>query len=196
MKEIWKEIKNLEGYYASNLGRIKSKYGNILKGSITNAGYRNVSVFINGKWTSKKISRLIAKTFIPNPKNKPYIDHINTIRDDDRVENLRWVTPKENMRNPITYQRILSEVMKPERLKNLNQKGMHFSEEHKRKIGLANKRNKGCGWARKSVICVETGIVYESMTEAYKKTRVHASSIGKVCSGERKTAGKKHWNFV
>lgn len=45
---------------------------------------------------------MIANAFIPNPENKPYIDHINTDTMDYRIENLRWVTPKENSNNPIT----------------------------------------------------------------------------------------------
>lgn len=45
------------------------------------------------------IHRLVAKNFIPNPDNLPYVDHINRIRDDNRVENLRWVTALENSNN-------------------------------------------------------------------------------------------------
>lgn len=195
MEEIWKELKDYKGYYASNLGRIKSPTGRILTGGITKDGYINMSFKKDGKWVCKKLARLIAETFIPNPENKPCVDHINTKRTDNRVKNLRWVTHKENTRNPITYKRILSEVMKPERLKNLNQTGKKFSEEHKRKIGLANRGKRGCGWSRKSIKCIETGAVYESMTQAENITGVFASSIGKVCSGERKSAGGYHWCF-
>ena len=46
--------------------------------------------------------RLVAKTFIPNPENKEQVDHINTIKDDNRAKNLRWVTGEENMNNPLT----------------------------------------------------------------------------------------------
>ena len=52
------------------------------------------------------VHRLVAEAFIPNIDNKPHIDHINTVRDDNRVENLRWVTHLENQRNPITNKRL------------------------------------------------------------------------------------------
>lgn len=194
MNEIWKEIKKIKGYYVSNIGRVKTPYGNILKGSIDNNGYKNIAVKNNGKFMTVHIARLVAETFIPNPENKPCVDHINTIKTDNRVENLRWVTYKENMRNPITYKRLLDQIMKPERLKNLNQTGKKFSEEHKRKIGMANK-NKISPF-RKRVKCIETGICYDSQLIAQAETNIFSTSIGKVCLGERKTAGGYHWCFV
>lgn len=194
MNEIWKEIKKFNGYYVSNIGRVKTPYGNILDGNIDNNGYKNIAIKNNGKFMTVHIARLVAEAFIPNPENKPCVDHINTIKIDNRVENLRWVTYKENMRNPITYKRLLNEIMKPERLKNLNQTGKKFSEEHKRKIGMANK-NKISPF-RKRVKCIETGICYDSQLIAQAETNIFSTSIGKVCLGERKTAGGYHWCFV
>lgn len=52
------------------------------------------------------IHRLVAEIFIPNPEGKPCIDHINTVKTDNRVQNLRWCTQQENMLNPLTYQRV------------------------------------------------------------------------------------------
>ena len=65
-------------------------------------GYRTVFLSKNKERKLKKIHRLIAEAFIPNPENKPCIDHINTIRHDNRIENLRWATYKENGNNEIT----------------------------------------------------------------------------------------------
>ena len=196
MNEVWKELDGFNGYYVSSLGRIKSPRGNILKGSKLKDGYLAVCIKQNGRFISKKIARLIAKTFVPNPDDKPCVDHINTIKSDNRAENLRWVTYKENAHNEITYKRILAEVMKPERIAKFCRAGIPLSEEHKKKIGLANKNNKGCGWRRRGVICVETGDFYESQLDAQQKTNIYASSIGKVCLGQRKTAGSFHWKFA
>ena len=59
-------------------------------------GYMQVCLCKNGKKKMLYVHRLLALHFIPNPENKPYVDHINGIRDDNRLENLRWLTHKEN----------------------------------------------------------------------------------------------------
>lgn len=104
MEEIWKVIEGHPNYMVSNQGRVKSlNYRNtkqemILKCNTDTNGYKYIN--INGK--CPKIHRLVAEAFIPNPENKPCIDHINTDRTDCRVENLRFVTTKENSNNPLT----------------------------------------------------------------------------------------------
>ena len=60
-------------------------------------GYMQVGLYKDGKRKMLKVHRLLATAFIPNPENKTEVDHINGIRDDNRLENLRWVTHQENM---------------------------------------------------------------------------------------------------
>ena len=60
-------------------------------------GYMVVNLCENGKVKQFKVHRLVALQFIPNPENKKCVDHINGIRDDNRLENLRWLTHKENL---------------------------------------------------------------------------------------------------
>tara|TARA_R110000787_G_scaffold34474_3_gene89199 strand:+ start:188 stop:655 length:468 start_codon:yes stop_codon:yes gene_type:complete len=59
-------------------------------------GYMEVSLCKNGKRKKFYVHRLLAIAFIPNPENKPCVDHINGVKDDNRLENLRWLTIKEN----------------------------------------------------------------------------------------------------
>ena len=94
------EIKDHPNYLIYPDGRVWSKYMKIFRKSVKDKdGYRYLG--INGKL--KKIHRLVAEHYIPNPDNLPEVDHINRIRNDNRVENLRWVSRRENMNNKCKY---------------------------------------------------------------------------------------------
>jgi hypothetical protein len=100
-EEIWKTIEEFPDYQVSNLGRVKGgRWGNIFKGVYDKDNYKRISIYdVNKKQKTKAIHRLVATTFISNPLNKPCVDHINRIKDDNRIDNLRWVTHKENEDN-------------------------------------------------------------------------------------------------
>lgn len=120
IKEIWKPIIGYEGIYeCSSFGNIRSVNRTIITTSgiirrmkgkmllpIADNNYMKVLLSKEGKQKLKLVHRLVAEAFIPNPDNKPEIDHINTDRTDNRVENLRWVTRKENCNNPITKEKM------------------------------------------------------------------------------------------
>lgn len=98
MEIIWKDIKGYEGLYKiSNTGEIYSIISNkILRKNIRNT-YYIIQLTKNKMRKSFQIHRLVAEAFIPNPKNKPIINHINYNRLDNCVNNLEWCTQKENV---------------------------------------------------------------------------------------------------
>jgi hypothetical protein len=109
-KEIWKDVLGYEEIYqVSNLGNVKSlqrlirlgyrpriKKETILKNSIEFYGYYVVNLCKNLKHKKTKVHRIVAEAFIPNPENKPQINHKNGIKTDNCVENLEWCTNQEN----------------------------------------------------------------------------------------------------
>ena len=148
--EIFKFYKKSGGYKApvkiyevSNLGRVKIN-GEIVEPHLHNR-YLCVGTFY--------IHRAVAELFVTNTENKPYVDHINTDRLDNRAENLRWVTNKENCNNPLTRkhnseaQRGKVRTVETKRKMSESQRGKSrkpLSEETKRKISESwAKRRKG-----------------------------------------------------
>lgn len=134
-------IKGFENYQITDDGRVWSKRSKKwLKPTKDGGGYYFINLCKNGVVYNKHIHRLVAETFIQNDENKPCIDHINTIKTDNRVENLRWVTQKENLNNPIT----LTNFSKAQKGKTITEetrkrmseasKGRHHSEETKKKM--------------------------------------------------------------
>lgn len=117
--EEWRDVVGYEGLYVvSNMGRIVFLHRIVSNGksvreispklckfTINTDGYAIVHIHVNNKVLRRLVHRVVADAFIHNPENNPEVDHINTLRYDNRAENLRWVTSSENSNNPITLKR-------------------------------------------------------------------------------------------
>ena len=103
-KEIWKSVIGYERLYkVSNLGKVKSMnykhtgLSKILTPIKTHNGYLQVKLYRYGKMSREYVHRIVASAFIPNFETKPQVNHKNENKSDNRVENLEWVTSKENL---------------------------------------------------------------------------------------------------
>ena len=103
MKEEWKPIEGFDDYEVSNLGNVRSfKKGDekIMSIQEHRLGYQYLKLYNNNNEQRPEfVHRLVAIAFIPNPENKPQVNHKNGIKTDNRVENLCWVTHIENQQH-------------------------------------------------------------------------------------------------
>lgn len=98
-EEIWKET-SIPGYFVSNLGGFRGRSGKPIKQQIHKNGYYVYAMRPEGrKGVCKcvKIHRLIAEAFIPNPENKPFVNHIDGNKLNNNIKNLEWCTNQENV---------------------------------------------------------------------------------------------------
>ena len=197
--EVWKDIEGFEGMYqVSNMGRIKSlnrvqkSYNGkclcdltvksrILKQTFTRKVYLHVCLAKNGICKTERVHRIVAKAFLPNPDNKPSVDHKNTITTDNRVENLRWATQKEQINNNnITYERVMKASSK-------NGKKYIYSAVESIKL---------------RVRCITTGKEFDSIADASRYYNATRNRISLCCKGKAKTTGrlpdgtKLEWEYI
>lgn len=115
-------------------------------------GYKKVALCKHSKYKCFFVHRLVAQAYIPNPENKPTVDHIDANIRNNSVNNLRWATHHEQMEN----------------------------------INLKKKRIK-------PIICIETGIIYNGITDAHKRLGLNLGHLSECVNGKRQTCGNFHW---
>lgn len=223
-QEIWKDVIGYEGLYqVSNLGRVRTLRTNtgddgIMYQRKKKNGYMIVQFRIGNVVYTHSVHRLVALAFIPNPENKPEIDHIDGNPSNNIITNLKWATPKENSNNPVTIarkkaimsivnQRNVGKQLSPETKKKISDArlgrflgvnnpffGKRHSEEARKIMSQRRKERGGIPVAQYT----KEGLflkVWECAAIAGHVLKISPSSITACCRGKRKTIGGYTWKY-
>lgn len=189
MEEIWKWVDGYQGFYkVSNLGRVKSVdryvycevslnklqhlFGKVLKSKIDKKGYAIVYLSKEGKQKAKKIHRLVAQAFIPNPLNLPQVNHIDGNKTNNNVSNLEWCDNSYNQ-------------------KHAHETGLFPKYEDTVGWGRPAKPVAMLDFNTKEIIQT-----FNTLSSASKETGINPSNIRSVCLGLRNHAGGYNWKFI
>lgn len=187
-EEYWKDAVGYEEYYlVSNKGRVWSKQKNKFMTLAPNQnGYFTIQVCrLNSKdgLVRKKatVHRIIAQTFLPNPFNKPQVNHKDGNKQNNNVENLEWATASENTWHAIN---VLKSFVPP---KCFGRKDTPEQIEAKRQRLLGNNRT------GKRVICLDNGRIFRSARHASLLTGKSEKYVSMCCRG---IITKEHWQYL
>ena len=175
---MWKDIKEYEGIYQiNNIGDVrrisyydkgntaKHKLPFLLKQRYDKDGYKRITLQNRCVAKNKFVHRLVAEAFIPNPENKPQVNHIDGNKSNNNVENLEWVTQSENRLHCLKY-------LNPQLKNNKNSKKViQYSEDNK----ILNE--------------------FPSAKEASRVLHISQGHISEVCRGEKKTYKGYIWKY-
>jgi hypothetical protein len=189
MEEIWRLVDGYGyKYEVSNLGNIRSLnylgHGNIkqLTPGYDTKGYLKVNLYFNGKSKSLLVHRLVAIAFIPNPCGRPFIDHVNAIRDDNTLNNLKWCTRKENQNNPICRNR--QKEASRTSIKKIKTYEINLIKGRQKSVKI-NQYSKEGSFLK----------TFNSLKEAASQLGIPSSSICCCCRGIMKYAGGFSWDY-
>jgi hypothetical protein len=163
---MWKKIENLN-YEVSSDGEVRNFITKtLIKGSISNSGYRMVTLYeFKSKKLTKQVHRLVALAFVDNIDNKSQVNHIDKNKLNNKVENLEWVTPKENIKH------------------HHDNGGIKYNNQYyKNKLGKEHNRSI-------TIFCKNNNETYYGLSEASRKTGISISTISTAIKENRSCKG-------
>ena len=175
--EIWKTIPEFEGtHQISNFGRLRTvkQDGSFYMRSTKASKNRYINVSLSFKSIRKtvKIHRLVAQVFLPNPESRPQVNHKNFDKTDNHIDNLEWVTEKENIQHALK--------VKPEMVAGM----IKYNREIRPKKIIQKDKNG-------NIIKV-----WENIIEIIKETSYNKQNIYKCCQGKYKYAYGYKWCYL
>lgn len=190
IREEWKYIDEdgFEGYYQiSNFGRVRSVdrtiiskdgrrrfyQGKLLTLKSDKDGYKYVILKNKGKSKTLKVHRLVGEYFVPNPDNKPFINHLDESKDNNIFTNLEWVTPKENTNYGTAIDRATH--------------NRNYDDISRKQLNDVNKS--------KPIVVYKKIAIYPSVAEAGRQLGLSESSIRRCCHGEQSNVNVMGYTF-
>lgn len=171
----WRQVGNTK-YSVSNTGLIRNdKTNRLLSLRTYNGGYVRATLCLgkHAKGKTVLVHRIVAQAFLPNPQNKPTVNHIDGDKTNNNVSNLEWATVSENQ------------------LHRFHVLHKYYSDEL-----MADLTERSAAKRRRPIRCVETGAEYRSIRDAAEKSGVDYGNIGNCARGKYKQAGGFTWEFV
>lgn len=220
LNEIWKDVVGWEGLYiVSNLGNIRSldrrikgpqPNGRLIKGKLRKIlisnGYASVNLIDKqtGRSTRNSVHRFVAEAFIPNPENKPCVNHIDGNKQNNHVSNLEWCTYKENSEHAFR-----TGLSKPHKFTEEQKQKIRQSGKGKLNLALWQKNNKtkmaemalraSLKQAKKvNQLDMDGKFIkkWDSLADASRAIGLNITSICRCAKGKQKSIGGFKWEYA
>lgn len=170
--EVWKTTQSNSNYSVSNTGRVRRSNSAKDCSMRDRKGYLAVDLYENGERSTKRVHRLVAEAFVPNPDNKPEVNHIDGNKHNNCASNLEWVTPKENCRHAWDMG-----LVKPS-------------------YGMLGKKNPNAGRKGKPIRIVETGEIFNTLKECEEAIDGNNRHINDCLRGRQHTHRGYHFEYA